>query len=250
MLPALLLLAAAAPALPGSDLRLTLALDDEGTPPPPVVVTPGPPPAPPPPAYPAYPQPYPPQPASPAPVYRPSPPPAPAGDAGSRLLFGVGLHLGLGIDDFSTTPSGGGNGTGAAGVGIYLRLGAQFDDRFGAEAEIDGGTLLLLNYAQGALTFDYTPVDWFTFAVGPFSRLDDVVNLCGNGSTTAEAIGGTVRFDFHLGVSRSATGRSAATIGLAADLGATVGSNDGSGTTLGGPGLAWGLYLTVGWTRY
>ncbi len=169
-----------------------------------------------------------------------------------RPLFGIGLHLGLGFDDFSSGLGGGGAaGTGAGGLGAYLRLGAQLDDPLGIEAEIDGGTLYLVSYTRGALTFDYTPADWFTVAVGPSTRVDYLVNCGGSGATTVESIGGTVRLDFHVEPFRARTGRDALTVGLVGDLGETVGSNDGSGRPLAAPGgVAWGLYATVGWAHY
>ncbi|HUB07476.1 MAG TPA: hypothetical protein VMB50_10755 [Myxococcales bacterium] len=244
---ALLLVALAAepnPAALRGELRLTLSQDENvGVPPPPVVEAPDVPPAAAPPPAPTWP--YPPPPPGPPPLA--AVPPATPGDAGRRILFGVGLHTGGASDQFTNSTSG---SEGTLGVGIYLRLGAQLDDLYGLEAEISGATLLVLDNVRGALTFDLTPLDWFSFAVGPFARDDVVVSICGFGSTTIQSVGATLRADFHLGTSRTSTGRSALTIGLVTDLGATVGSDDGSGNSLGAPGLSSAFYLTLGWARF
>jgi hypothetical protein len=244
MSPAALLLVALAaepsPAAAFGELRLTMSKEDEGVPPPPVVEAPDAPSAAPAPAWPdASPPPAPPPPAQLAPV-------VPA-DAGRRLLFGVGLHAGGGSDQFSGASSGSGA---ALGVGVYLRLGAQLDDLYGIEAEISGATILVLDNVRGDVTFDMTPVDWFTFAVGPFARNDVLLGLCGSGNTTIQLLGATLRADFHLGTSRTTSGRSAFTLGLVTDLGVTVGSDDGSGNSLGAPGPSWAFYFTLGWARF
>ncbi len=208
--------------------------------PPPAPQQPYPPPAqeqtyPPPQPPPSY---YPPPQQSYAPAPAPKPPETPPADVGSRLTWGVGAHLGFGEDQFND-----GEGSGAGlGIGIYVRLGEQLNDLLGAEAEVSAGTILISSYLRTALTFDITPVDWFTFAVGPMAR-EDVVSLCG--TTTATSLGATIRFDFHIGSSRSESGRGAFTLGLVGDLGGVVGGTD---FTSSGP--AEGIFLTVGWAHY
>jgi hypothetical protein len=168
----------------------------------------------------------------------PQQPPAPTSDIGPRLLFGIGAHLGFGEDQFND----GEGGNGALGVGLYLRLGEEFNDLLGAEAEVSAGTILITSYLRAAVTFDVTPADWFTVAFGPMVR-EDVVSVCT--TTTATSFGGTLRADFHIGASRSEAGRSAFTVGLVGDLGATVGGTDFSTT-----GAAEGIYLTLGYAHY
>ncbi len=164
------------------DLELTLAVDDEGPPPgspypppPPLVQDPAQPPAP--------------------PVRGPDtelPPPreAPAErapDPGSRLLWGFGLHLGFGVDDYSdengSSPES--DASVGTGLGAYLRLGDQLDDRWGLDGELSGGTSGASSYFRQAFTFDHTPVDWFTVAFGPLVREDtDTICFCGVCTTT------------------------------------------------------------------
>ncbi|MHB8418860.1 MAG: hypothetical protein ACYDCL_12340 [Myxococcales bacterium] len=261
-LPALLVVALGAAPNPALSfgLELTLAQEENGPPegsaPPPVVESPLPPP-------PEPPQPLPPgqsgrafAPNEPLPAPgswgRPPLPPPPLADVGTRVLFGVGLHTGGGVDQFSVSPGrfSSQSSTSGIGIGVYARLGLQIDDPFGVDGELSAATLLLTDYVRGALTFDVTPVDWLTVAIGPVVREDVAANFCTSGSTTAQAVGATARLEFHFGVRRGETGRSAFALGVAGDLGATIGSDNGSGASLGGPGLAYGLYLTTGWAHF
>ena len=194
------------------------------------------PPPPPPQAYPSPPAPpqtyYPPQapqqtypPPAPPPSYAPpsqpsyapaaTPQPAPTADVGPRFMWGIGAHLGFGEDQFNGEES-----TAGLGIGLYLRAGDEINDLLGFEAEVSAGTVVFSSYLRTALTLDITPIDWFTFAIGPVAR-GDVVVACT--TTTATSVGGTVRFDFHIGSSRSDSGRGGFTIGLVGDLGAVVG---------------------------
>jgi hypothetical protein len=72
---------------------------------------------------------------------------------------------------------------------------------------------------------------------------EDVVSACS--TTTATSLGATVRFDFHIGTSRSDSGRGAFTLGLVGDLGGVV-----DGTDFNSSGVAEGIYLTVGWAHF
>jgi hypothetical protein len=185
--------------------------------------------------------------APPVPPLTPREAPPPVPDVGSRYLFGFGLHMGVSNDEFTQGSNGGG------GVGIYVRLGVQLNDRWGIEGEFSAATVIVDSYVRGAMTVDFTPVDWFTLALGPFAREDWDVVSCGCGDTTVaiQSVGGTVRFDFHPAFSRTASGRNAFTIGLVGDLGATVGASgfcDEGGFTGSGPSEA--VYLTFGYTHY
>jgi hypothetical protein len=185
-------------------------------------------------------------PGPPTPMTPPAPPDAdvPPGDAGLRVLFGIGLHGGEGGERFS---GGLGENIGWGIFGGYLRLGAQVDDFWGVEVEGSGSWILFSAYARGALTLDYTPADWFTFAVGPAVWYDWGVQgqdiFCAP-ITSADAVGGTVRLDFHAG-GRNAGGRNAFTLSLVMDLGGTV-----TATGFTGPGLAGGGYVALGYTHY
>ncbi|MHB8418269.1 MAG: hypothetical protein ACYDCL_09345 [Myxococcales bacterium] len=189
---------------------------------------------------------YPPPPPNVAPNLPPPPPPPP--DAGARLLFGVGLELGL-IRDVSASPVAHSSFFALEtietdlGAGLYLRIGAQFDDRWGAEAELSGATEISSGDLRAALTADVSPSDWLTLAFGPTARVD--AQLGQRGPPTTESVGSTVRFDLHLSPTRRAGVRSAWTIGLAVDGGLTV-----AGTNFSGSGPAFGFYLTLGWARY
>ncbi len=192
---------------------------------------------------------YPPPPAPIKPRPAPTPPKdeGPAPDAGNRLLFGIGLQLGAGIEQFTVFLFNGGGldpPNPGLGAGLYLRLGEQFNDLWAIDLELSGGTLIVLGYVRAAFTVDLTPVDWFTIALGPTARLDDSQNSSDNPS---ESLGGTLRLDFHLTTKRTEAGRRGLTLGIAADLGqsfAILGNQEGQ------PGLAFGGYLMLGWAWY
>ena len=193
-------------------------------------------------------------------------------DVGPRLLWGAGAHLGGSVDTLTTVSPFGLCSLGCdpnptaitgagGGIGLYLRMGEQLNDRWGIEAEVSGGTLIVANYIRAALTVDYTPADWFTFAIGPAGRGDGESQSNGQGNgqsgtgTFLQVFGGTLRTDFHLGVSRGASGRSAFTLGLALDVGATVagqftGGDFVPGPQFSSPGIAGGLYVTLGYAHY
>jgi hypothetical protein len=109
-------------------------------------------------------------------------------------------------------------------------------------------------YGGGALTVDYSPVDWFTVAAGPLVDYSTTApppgELLGNLSTTPAtmpatsltAVGGTLRLDFHLAVARKSSGRSAFTIGVVGGYAAALGQFATLPTG--------GLYLTVGYAHY
>jgi hypothetical protein len=154
------------------------------------------------------------------------PPSGPA--SASRQLSGAG--------------AGGGAGNLFLGFVVFGRGGEQFNDTWGVEAELSFGSSYFMNQLRGAVTFDVTPVDWFTFAVGPMARLNQI-SLCGE-SITATVVGALVRLDFHVDAERRDGRRSALTIGLVGDLG--VASSNGFNTS----GLAYGFYLMPGWAWY
>lgn len=251
-LAALLLLACGAepsPALSAafaSDFQLTLASDDENG------------------SQPGWPFPHPtpmvnwpgrgdarsPATAPQSPAQRPPPPP-PA-DAGLRALVGIGLHGGGNWANLTTTNGAPGSPSGGA-VGIYLRLGVQVDNQWGAEAEIAAASVFIASYVRGALTLEYTTDDWFTFAIGPTVSQDwDLVSCgCGASLVTVESVGGTVRLDFHLWSSRSGRGRNAFTVGFVGDIGdALAAGGSCSSTVFSAPGLTEAFYLTLGYTHY
>jgi hypothetical protein len=71
--------------------------------------------------------------------------------------------------------------------------------------------------------------------------------LCGDiGVVATEVVGGTVRLDFHQAPERRMKGRSAFTLGLVADVGATVNAT----SAFVFPGLAYGFHLALGWVNY
>ncbi len=171
-------------------------------------------------------------------------------DGGPRMLLNVGVIVGGGIENVVPTSRFAGT-VGAAGLGLYFGAGLQLDDRWGFGPEIGGGTSVFWSYGRGALVVDYTPADWVAVGVGPVAWIDGMsLRGCpksGCTASNAEAVGGTLRLDFHPGVERTEGGRSAATIGIVADLGATVGEDAGGSF---GTGFAWGVYLTLGYARY
>jgi hypothetical protein len=224
---------------------LTLALDGEAppeAPPPPPAYLPGPPlpTAPYPSAWPAD---------RPQATYPPAALPAVVPDAGLRLLFGGGLHVGVTYDQFLN--SNGGTAF-TLGLGGYLRLGAQLNDSFGISAEGSGDYLLLFYDVRGALAFEWTPSDTLTLALGPVFRQDALGNVCegpGGYDTIVQSLGAAARVDLHSSPSRSPSGRSAFTIGFGLDVGTPIGSN-GGGAPVGQYGLALGFYITIGWAHY
>jgi hypothetical protein len=242
-----LLLATCGAAL-GSPPALAAADEDNGPPPgsaypppPPLVATPPLPPA-------RLPVPAP-QPADvesppPSPVGFPPPPtPHPAPTAppllasrGSRLLWGIGLQLGYGSDPFRPNTEAPDPSNPGYGAGLYARLGDQFSDLLGLAFELGGATTLSAGYVRLASTLEVTPVDWLTVAVGPTARVD--------ASTTSVTLpaGATLRVDYHLGVTQTASGRGALTLGLAGDVGEVVEGN--------AAGVAFGVYVMVGYARY
>jgi hypothetical protein len=72
---------------------------------------------------------------------------------------------------------------------------------------------------------------------------EDVAIACN--VTNTEAVGGLIRFDFHFSPSRNPNGRSALTLGVVGDVGATVG-----GSEFNGSDVAYGLNLMFGWAHY
>ncbi len=234
-----------------SGLQLVLASDEGGPPP-------GSPYPPPPPLV------QDPPPPTPSPgIARGTPAPAPrpgAEDAGARLLWGVGLHLGGGQDQMAVSGSNVGTsgflGPGSAataGIGAYLRVGAAASDRWGIDGEISAGTIFADSYVRGALTADVSFGDGLTIALGPLVRDDAIVESCSCGQTTVSvtSVGATARIDLHVDPSRDSHGRGALTVGLAGDLGATTGANGFCGNErFAGPGIAYAAYLTLGYMRY
>jgi hypothetical protein len=249
------------------ELHLALAGDDNG--PPPGSPYPPPPPLVQDPVQPAPPDQEPDERAPPPPVRRSRPLPesaalpAPVGDVGARLLWGIGLHFGAGEDQITDIASGGTTASAGpsafssatGGIGLYFRVGAELNDLWGIDAELSGGSVIEATYLRGALTFDVSPTDLVTFAVGPLVRDDWVLVPCGclgDATVSMTSIGGTARLDLHPGASRSANGRGAVTVGLIGDVGATVGANgfcNGAMTYAGG-GPAWAFYLAFGYARY
>jgi hypothetical protein len=188
----------------------------------------------------------------------PRPPPVPVADVGTRLLWGVGLHFGGGRDEIAEVGSAAGTSnvaSGSGGIGVYIRLGVGLNDLWGIEGELSGGTTFLDSYVRTALTLDLSPSDWFTFAIGPVARDDADMLSCGCGGSTTVAItsiGATARLDLHIAPSRGPEGRSAFTLGLVGDVGATVGANGfcDSDESFAGSGPAYAFYLTVGYMHY
>jgi hypothetical protein len=143
--------------------------------------------------------------------------------------------MGLGFDQLDHS----GDVVDVVGLGLYVRLGVELNDGWGAEAEVAGATAGYSSYLRGALTAALSPVDLLTVALGPFAKYDVSYS-----SGSFASVGGTLRVDFHLASTRKAWRRSALTIGLAGDLGAIVGSTYTAGAA------SWGAYLTAGWAWY
>jgi hypothetical protein len=123
---------------------------------------------------------------------------------------------------------------------LYVRLGAEFNDLWGVEAELHAGLLPQGGYGGGALTVDFTPVDWFTVAAGPM--LDQYDGSSVDTTLATPALGGTLRLDFHPWAARVTTGRSAFTIGVVGDFASALGQSDGQPVG--------GAYLTLGYAHY
>ena len=171
-------------------------------------------------------------------------------DSGPRLLLDIGAIGGGGIENvvprsrFAGTVS-------AAGLGLYFSMGLQIDDHWGGGPELSGGTSVFWSFGRGALVVDYTPADWITIAFGPVAWIDGMsLRGCpkyGCTASSAQALGGTLRVDFHLAASRTADGRSARTLGIVTDVGTTAA--EGSYDSFR-PGIAWGVYLSFRYTSY
>ena len=69
----------------------------------------------------------------------------------------------------------------------------------------------------------------------------------GCGASTGEAVGGTLRLGLHLGLDRGDRGRKGVEVGIVTDLGATVAEDSGASF---GPGVAWGVYVVLGYGYY
>ncbi len=225
-LAALLLWACGAQPGPGllGDLRLSLAASDQDP-------------------YPAI-VPLQPPAHTETPPLPPPPEPPPLPDPGGRVLYGAGYQMGFALDQVSH------GGVGGGLFGLYLRLGYGLSDFWGFEAEITGATIVIWSYLREAITVDFTPVDWFTVALGPVSRQDVDLPLCSNGggeaaTTETESLGGAARFEFHMDANRTSTGRSGTSLGLEADLGTAVGA-----ASVGAKGPAFGVYLLAGFMHY
>jgi hypothetical protein len=189
---------------------------------------------------------------SPPARYPPPPPPdlpRDRSDVGARVLWGLGVRGGLGVPQI-TEDAVSGLQLGFDGA-LYLRVGAQLNDLWGAEAELHGGTISTSSlatgatptqggYLGGALTIDATPVDWFTVALGPL--VDGYASFAATAAFASPALGGTLRCDFHPWAGRATTGRTAFTIGVVGDIAAALGNSDGQPVG--------GVYLTVGYAHY
>ncbi len=187
--------------------------------------------------------------AVPPPTDAPAPAdPPPALDAGRRRLVEVGLTGGLAQDFFigrcrslaGGPPGGCGTSVQGSGIGPYLRGGIQIDDRWGFAIEASFGTILSAGYGRAVAAAAATFADWFTLSLGPV-----VSGVVAPGKETAAAVGASVRGDFHLWRGGDRRGRSAFTLGVAVDGGATV-----AGTALTATGPAVGGYATAGWAWY
>ncbi len=180
----------------------------------------------------------------------PEPAKAPS-EAGARLLWGVAVQAGVLGDAALLTPLCLATGPPcgwrhpdepAGGVGLDLQLGAQLNDLWSFEAEASAGTNLTDGYLRGALEAGYTPGDEFTVAFGPFTHVGALVQ---GGFAWIDGVGGTVLLDLHVAPSRVAGVRQAFTVSLAFDAGETVAANVPFQN-----GIAVGAYLSVGWMRY
>ena len=145
----------------------------------------------------------------------------PSREVRPRLLFGIGLHLGIN-DVKNPLPPPADNPLRASddivgfGQGGYLRLGLQLTDRLGFDAEASGGYGLFAYYARVAVDLRVTPVDWLILGSGPVGgvAIDPGFALgwpLGSGGPAPTAVGSyigqTARIEFHPAGSRGPTFR-------------------------------------------
>jgi hypothetical protein len=169
---------------------------------------------------------------------------APPPDAGVRQLWGIGWTGGFALE-FTPVPGANNTFNGqvifAGPLGLYGRVGVQANDRWGVAGELSACTFILVNELRAVVSFDYTPADWFTVAVGPSIRGD--IGSVGS-------LGGTVRLDFHHAPERGENGRGALTWSLAFDVGQTVVALSPAFAELGSPGTAFAFHMSLGWSHY
>jgi hypothetical protein len=155
------------------------------------------------------------------------------------VRLGGGYQAAINGAQYGTT-GGSTDSLGFAILGGELRVGVQIDERFGIDVQASFGTALVDEVFRGALVGVLTPVDWISVGAGSVIG-GNYSSFLGQGQWAVYA-GQTLRVDFHPNVSENRRGfRRSFTVGIAADLGVTIG-----GSMYGGPGLAWGLYTTIG----
>ena len=147
---------------------------------------------------------------------------------------------------------------GASGFGLGLRLGAQISDRFGIETDVAFGLSGFLqgpDFSRFALTFDFTPNDWFTLGVGPMARHDDGARAAIFTAERVNSLGGTVRLDLHA-PSDDPSRRKGFVNSLAVDVGSgsyLYSESDLFGNApppVTGTGTAAAATLSMGWVWY
>lgn len=158
-----------------------------------------------------------------------------------RFRFAIGTHGGYGRY---------GTREGAGGLAaLHLALGAQINDWLAIEAQGSGAYLSLAAYGRVNLYADFTPVSWFSVALGP------VYSAGVLSETSGTLAGASLRAAVHPWWHRHDNGvRSALNLAIEGDLGATLSESCGDcfpppGTRTSG-NVGWGVYVSLGYLRY
>ncbi|MBL8679854.1 MAG: hypothetical protein JNK05_11845 [Myxococcales bacterium] len=105
------------------------------------------------------------------------------------------------------------------GIGGYARVGAQFTERFGLDAQISGAALN--GWAvRGAVTAEFAPADWFAVGSGvSVVRLNTAAPLFGGYEQNITFAGVPLRIAFRVGGRSTGRARQAFEILVEGDLG-------------------------------
>jgi hypothetical protein len=153
------------------------------------------------------------------------------------------------MQGFSTFQITQGNSSGFWALGVYVRLGIEFNSWLGVEGELSGGTWLLGYSGRAALMVDVVPIERLTVAAGiceGANRTPDFGTALGGSSTAQGSVytAGLLRADYTFVTSghEPSDARRGLTVGIVTELGPDQVAGSGR--------VGFGLYATLGFSYY
>ncbi len=155
--------------------------------------------------------------------------------SGPRARLGVGMQGGYAR--YGALPF--------TNVGLLLRAGVQASELFALELQ-GSGVFFMGGFGRANLYADFKVHPWFGVAIGPS------VSASLFGEASASMVGGSVRTAVQALPFRHPDGvRTALSLAIELDLGATLGASCGECTQRYFPGeFSWALYASVGYLRF